>query len=1180
MKILGYALILFLLLSQPAAADPVSAVLASLGAAFKAAFTVKALTTFALKAAISTGVSLLTKRKQRKQRQQGLQTTVTTSGGTDPQGTVLGRYATAGHLVYRNSREANGTSLVHVIELGDLPGASLRRLVIDGEYSGIGATYYPDVGYRILTKSSSDGNFGFIKFYDGSQTAADPQLVAGFGADPSRPWTNDHILTGLNYAILTMVRNDKLFRNGVPQVRFELDGPKLYDPRQDSTAGGSGTQRWADPATWQPTVNLMVIAYHVLRGILLPCGSVWGGGFPEEDLPYTEWAAAMDKCDLGIGTENRPQFQGGLEIRFEEAPADFLEDVFASANAEILELGGYWYPLVGDADAFAADLTEEDLLVTEAWNHEPFPGQESTFNAVTITHPSPDALWNAAAPITITNDDWEAEDGGQRMFDLNLPMVYEGSQARQLGNALLNENRRFRTQRLPLPPEYARLRPLQNIRLTSGWYGFDTKAFAITEMAYDLLTLNVSVSLRERENSDFDPDPSLELPDPPQVTDPVVIADAGVPGFGVTGVEIKDAAGDVRGVGIRAVWSASLASSASGVSFQWRIKDGPDERSSASAGDLEQGTFLLEPAQGNTEYEVRAKAIARNRDTDWTGWLPVTTPVFQIRRDMLDAEITAEIEAAQAAADAAAAEAVTALAGASDAQGKIASIVAMDGSALPGTAFENLVTQLQVGVDGVSATITDHAAAVAEVDGFSAAYAGVTVETSGGKVAGFKATSWADPDGSSGGVLELLGDVIAEGTLATNRLTIGLGKNLLDNPDLAQGATAIAQSSSGAVGSGATMSLRGDGLYSDAFNRTIWLRTFAAATLDGWNGAEFRPPEENSGTLAPGYLAVEDKFYEFSAQLAVRQVRVAIRLYWLDGSGNAISSIDLVDKNWGTTFEGTASAIGAWVRYGGIAQAPANTRYVRPEIRIIGTDASSGSRDVHILRPMLAEAESLTARLSPYSPGGTSLIEGNRLVTGSITAQSGVIDELAVGRLNLAVGSVTEIVRLSKTASTSVAYNVGTRTGAEWSVHEEYSASGTAFMHGVAGAELTYTVPSSNPPEKLMIWANVRMGVSFWDFGGVTRAYRMTAAVVPRINGTDIYDRVLPSSDYSFYRLSNSSFPLPVEAPAALLELGTHYAAGDVITFYVYVYRGDLTGGFQFGFDIKEHTLDIMEIYK
>lgn len=89
--------------------------------------------------------------------------------------------------------------------------------------------------------------------------------------------------------------------------------------------------------------------------------------------------------------------------------------------------------------------------------------------------------------------------------------------------------------------------------------------------------------------------------------------------------------------------------------FQVRVKDGDDDRFSASTADPELGSFRLEPMQGGTEYETRAKAISKTRDTKWTAWLPVTTPEFKLQPDVLSDEtwqaISDDATAAAAALD-------------------------------------------------------------------------------------------------------------------------------------------------------------------------------------------------------------------------------------------------------------------------------------------------------------------------------------------------------------------------------------------------------------------------------------------------------------------------------------------------------------------------------------------------
>lgn len=646
MRLLPLAALFLIVLSQPAHADPVSAFLLTIGKAFAASITVKALAVAALRTLISTGVSLLLQQLNKSQsRDAGLVTTHTTKGGTDPQATIVGLYTTGGHAVYQNAHGANHVYNTHVVEFGDLPGATLRRIIIDGEYSEIGTEWDPNVGYQILTKVDEQWGYAWIRFYDGTQTVADPRLVELYGNDPERPWTDDHILTGVCYAILTFYRKDSMFPNGRPEYQLELDGPGFYDPRKDGSVGGTGAQRWETPTGWDQTANPMVIAYNILRGIRLPCGRIYGGDFDAEDLPLTEWFAAFDACDLGIGEDSRPQFQGGYEVKFEEVPADILKELFAACNAQIVEVGGYWYPLVGDSGAAVAEITlEEDLAVSKAWQQDPFPGVEGTFNAITTAYPSPETLWNATTLETITKEDWVAEDGGTKVFDLRLPMVSNAAQARQISNALLNENRRFRTHKWPMLPEFFYLRPLKTINATSAEYGYAAKSFRITEVAYNLLTLTSYVSVRETDPTDFDPDLAFELPQPVPPTSAIETPDAGVPGFAVVSALVQDNNGVNRVSALRALWDASLEDSARALTFQAKLAGGDGEAISASTSDVGAGAFVISPVAPNTNYLVRAKALARKRRTQWTDWLPVTSPTAVISPEDLGPAIWDELD--------------------------------------------------------------------------------------------------------------------------------------------------------------------------------------------------------------------------------------------------------------------------------------------------------------------------------------------------------------------------------------------------------------------------------------------------------------------------------------------------------------------------------------------------------
>ena len=271
----------------------VAGLLAAIGSAIGAA--VSALGTGGFLASIggrllaSVALSALSRALAPKPKQPGVRTTSTMAGGANADGFILGWYATEGQLVcppmsHGKSGKTPNAYLTYVIEVG-APGQSLDSLILDGEPVTLGTIPHPD-GYGLPVQGRFEG-CAWVKYYGGTQTTADPMLVAQY-ASYARPWTAAHVGTGIAYAILTF-KFDREVYSGFPKVRFVLNGIALYDPRKDSTAGGAGAQRWSNPATWAASVNPMVMIYNILRGITLPGGHIWGGEFEVlvEDEPYS-----------------------------------------------------------------------------------------------------------------------------------------------------------------------------------------------------------------------------------------------------------------------------------------------------------------------------------------------------------------------------------------------------------------------------------------------------------------------------------------------------------------------------------------------------------------------------------------------------------------------------------------------------------------------------------------------------------------------------------------------------------------------------------------------------------------------------------------------------------------------------------------------------------------------------
>jgi len=454
---------------------------------------------------IGLGLSALSRALLPQQsRPGGLQTSVTLSGATTPHSFILGRYATSGSLVAPPMTHGSSDEyLTYVITLGALAGQALRRFAVNGKWQVLATTSHADYGSDVI---GANAGHLWIRFYDGSQSAADPMLLAKYAAHPDTPWSSDMVGTGICYAVLTVKANADLW-SGLPTFRFELDGIPLYDPRLDDTAGGIGAMRWGDPTTWAPSENPAVMIYNIMRGIALPGGETWGGDVAAEDLPYANWAMAMDACDETVpdgsgGT--KAQYVAGFEVRVSEAPKAIIEELLKSCAGEMADIGGIWKIHVGAPSLPTLFLTDDDILVSETRQLLPFPGLEQTHNGISTTHPDPELLWEATEAAPLFDPVAVAADGGRNLTaNLGLPSVWDGEQVTRLQSAWLKDDRRWRRHSLSLPPRWVAAEPFDVISWDSLRNDYAATQFAVLSVTDNPMTLSQRVVLREVNPNDW-----------------------------------------------------------------------------------------------------------------------------------------------------------------------------------------------------------------------------------------------------------------------------------------------------------------------------------------------------------------------------------------------------------------------------------------------------------------------------------------------------------------------------------------------------------------------------------------------------------------------------------------------------------------------------------------------------
>jgi len=582
------------------------------------------------------------------------------SGGTVPRSFVMGRFPAEMSLVYANSWGTAGKTpnayISFVIALSDLPVSGCPELWVNGEKTTWDQTDPADgqMGIPVPEYEVDGTNYMWVNFYDGTQAAADPLLVSKFNGDADRPYKADRIGRGVAYAVVTCRVNDKLF-SGFPQLLFILDGIPLYDVRGDGSAGGAGTQRWDDASTWDdadgPT-NPAVAIYNIIRGIryTLPSPYEWtfgGQTIGALSLPYTSWAAAMAECDVTVdkvgGTET--QFEAGITVRFDDEPAEVIERLLAACNGRLAEIGSGFKIRVGAPPASVFSFTDDDTLINKPQEFDPFPSLAAAVNGIAAQYLSTEEGWTLADAPQLLRSDLEAEDDGRRQLaNIAFDTVLSVTQVQRLQSAILNEERAFRQHGLPLPPDAFLLEPLDTVVWTSTRNGYVNKAFEVLEVM-DYSNLDIDVGIKELDPNAYDWTPG---------TDEVLVsffpptrilpASQAISGWSVSGVLVEGDSGQRR-PGVELTWAADV-DDVIGIRFQIRLAADQSLVIDGTTANWEDGTAVItQSLLSITSYEARGIYIpGSQRTTEWSAWLPFTTPDARITEDMVVAAIAARLQ--------------------------------------------------------------------------------------------------------------------------------------------------------------------------------------------------------------------------------------------------------------------------------------------------------------------------------------------------------------------------------------------------------------------------------------------------------------------------------------------------------------------------------------------------------
>ena len=580
------------------------------------------------------------------------------AGGDLPRSFMFGYGATAGSIVYANvwgnAGKTPNAFFTQVICVSDYPVNSLAQVWVNGELCTLGAVAHPTRGYPVVEYNEGGKDHLWIKFYDGAQTVADSFLTDTVSS-AERPYDATRVGTGCAYVIATSLVHEGLF-TGFPQFKFAISGAKLYDPSRDDTAGGTGSHRWDDRATWGgdgdhlPAVQI----YNILRGITYNGEWLYGlQGLNANRLPTADWIAEIEKCRALIAGPDGDEatYRSGGEIRVNAPIADAIESILTACQGRLAEIGGVYKLKLGAPAAPVFSFTDGDIISTDEQSFTPFFGLSNTINGISASYPSPAEGWNSKVAPPLYNAAYEAEDGDRRLLaDVRLDLVPYGAQVQRLMKSALAEARRARRHTFVLPPEAFVLEPGDIVEWTSDRNGYAAKSFRVDGIS-DRANLDVMVDITEVDPSDYDWNQAVDYT---AVTDGPLTR--GLPAaqvivdWSVIPATFYDAVGNARRPSMQIAWDGDQ-DDVEAVAFEVRLASTGVLVYAAQVTDVAAGSAIL-PAVflPNTAYEARGIYVpASDRAADWSAWLAVTTP--DVRLGSADINIQFDEIAADIAED-------------------------------------------------------------------------------------------------------------------------------------------------------------------------------------------------------------------------------------------------------------------------------------------------------------------------------------------------------------------------------------------------------------------------------------------------------------------------------------------------------------------------------------------------
>lgn len=480
--------------------------------------------------------------------------------------------------------------------------------------------FYTEGNLETFSGSNSTGTFAGQLVKDNKlEGVTGTSLATGGGS----LWTSAASMTGCAFYRLKWTYDQKKMPNGIPnKVTQVIEGAPVYDPRRDSTNGGTGTHRPDDQTTWEysPTDSngvpigrnnaLQMLWYLIGWRITSPQAPydktlVCGRGVDLSDIDFASFIAAANVCETEEYYTDVFGDTGQTHTNNEAI-------ISSGSGGVLLDTGGVWsyHPATNDTASIAVALNEDDIVSGVTWN--PRASIVDQFNQITgnFCDPSTGSLYQMMPYPIIKDATYLAEDAGlPKRQTLDLACVQDAALAQKLARIALNKSRLTGQFKATFTYKALKAQNYDCVTLTFAGLGFSTKLFRVMSMAISP-DGGIEMLLQEEDAAVYTGGSVTSYVAPSAGSYYDVRQTVAISGLTVTPVGITGSGSDTVVDALSVTWTA-VPGIVQSIEIQYK-RTADSDWIPCPPIQYDITTYIIAPVQPSTAYDIRARTITIN----------------------------------------------------------------------------------------------------------------------------------------------------------------------------------------------------------------------------------------------------------------------------------------------------------------------------------------------------------------------------------------------------------------------------------------------------------------------------------------------------------------------------------------------------------------------------------------